>query len=434
MENLGLCKDSVFSFRPHHATNFNGMRSRFLRDITVFSAGSLVVGMLYMLYAILTARLLGDAEYGLFQALMGLHGMAMTLGLVLNVGTLHVVSTAQDTHKAQALGAAMRVALFFGVILCGALALASPIASRFLGADSVFPFVALGLMVFTNIILETLYGGLQGRNQYGVFSMARAIDAIMTMGLGVLLIVSGFSAAGAVGGYAISMGIVCMALLRRRGLYEPNAGIEPVRKEMRGLRQPLAVALALMVVSNVPMLVARARLPEAMAGHYGVLFGLRFGVLTFAMAAAWPLYSRSVSGDGEPGMLRKALATVAVPGIGLLGVSVVAPRLFIGILFGEGYLPAADHLSGYAVYLLAHGLCMVLMFHRAASGSLRGWTLVPPVSVVLSLAWWPALGIATIIAAQTGAWVLWIAVDTGCRTIGTSLGKSREEAEGSSTR
>ena len=404
------------------------MRSRFLRDITVFSAGSLAVGMLYMLYAILTARLLGDAEYGLFQALMGVHGMAMTLGLILNVGTLHVVSTADDAHKAHALGAAVRVALGFGTVLFGAIVLASPVAARFLGTHTIFPFVALGLMVFTNIILETLYGGLQGRSQYGVFSITRSIDAVITMILGVLLIIwTQRSAVGAVGGYAISMGVMSIALLQRRGLYEPNPGIDPIRKEMRALRQPLAVALTLMIVSNVPMLVARARLPEAMAGHYGVLFGLRFGVLTFAMAAAWPLYSRTVSGEGEPGMLRKALATVAIPGIGMLGVSIVAPRLFIRVLFGEAYLPAADHLSGYALYLLAHGPCMVLMFHRAASGSLRGWTLVLPVAVVLSLAWWPALSIATIIAAQSGGWVLWIAADIGCATIGAS----HEEAEGS---
>jgi O-antigen/teichoic acid export membrane protein len=364
-----------------------------------------------MLYAILTARLLGDAEYGLFQALMGLHGMAMALGLILNVGTLHVVSTADDTHKAQALGAAVRVALLFGVLLFGAIVLASPVAARFLDTHTVFPFVALGLMVFTNIILETLYGGLQGRNQYAVFSITRCIDAILTMILGVLLIVAGFSAAGAVGGYAISMGLVSCALLRRRGLYEPNPGIEPIRKEIRGLLQPLAVALTLMIVSNVPMLVARARLPEAMAGQYGILFALRFAVLTFAMAAAWPLYSRSVSGEGEPGMLRKALFTVAVPGIGLLGVGMVAPRLFIHILFGEQYLPAANHLAGYAVYLLIHGLCMVLMFYRIASRNLYAWTLLLPGAVVISLPWWPMLDTTRIILAQTGAWGIWFAAD-----------------------
>lgn len=391
------------------------MRSRFLRDITAFSAGSLVVGMLYMLYAILTARLLGKAEYGLFQALMGLHGMAMTLGLILNVGTLHVVSAAEDDQKAQALGAAMRVSLLLGGLLFAGVALTSPLGARFLSTATIFPFLAVGLMVWTNIILETLYGGLQGRNQYGVFSITRSVDAVLTMILGVLLILwTQRSAVGAVGGYAISTGVMSIVLLRRRGLYEPNPGIDPIRKEMRGLLQPLAVALTLMVVSNAPMLVARARLPDDIAGQYGVLFALRFAVLTFAMAAAWPLYSRTVSGDGEPGMLRKALATAAVPGVGMLAIGLVAPRLFIVVLFGAEFGSAASHLAGYAVYLLLHGLCMVLMFHRAADGSLRGWTLWIPAVLAISPAACPALNTTMLILMQSVAWLAWIVIDAVC--------------------
>jgi O-antigen/teichoic acid export membrane protein len=51
------------------------MRHRFIRDVSAFSLGNLAVGVLFMFYVFLTARLLGEAGYGLFQALMGLrHG------------------------------------------------------------------------------------------------------------------------------------------------------------------------------------------------------------------------------------------------------------------------------------------------------------------------------------------------------------------------
>ena len=90
------------------------MKDRLIKDITFFSLAEAFAGIVYFLFILISARLLGVTNFGLFQAVMGIYGILFLLGHPLKEATIHAIATSQDRLQPLVLGSFLRAALLIG--------------------------------------------------------------------------------------------------------------------------------------------------------------------------------------------------------------------------------------------------------------------------------------------------------------------------------
>ena len=388
------------------------MSRGFLNDVRWFSLTQLVAGLLMLGYMMVAARLLGRegevATFGLFQAVMGLYSIFLVFGFPLNVATLHVVGRALPEDQPSALGNCLMLACSLGGVCAIGLIVAWPQLAGLLRSEGLSLIVEVSMLLVLSFMLTVFYGGLQGRNQYRGFALAKILETAVSFLAGTLLMALGGGVRGAVGGYICGMGIVCLVFLGFRSLYRFDRGRIEWRKELRSLGLPLAVTAVLSFALASPMLLARWRLDATSSGLYAALFSFRNVLQPFALTVSLPLYSRIVADREEPWLAQKALGIVSLLSIGFLIVSIVCPHLCLRVLLGPKFAAAAGYLWEYALTLGLFMMAMVVMFHAAARRTLRLYLLLLPLAGVLTVALWPQLTIGKIIRLQIVAWVAFL--------------------------
>ncbi|MBN1673867.1 MAG: oligosaccharide flippase family protein [Kiritimatiellae bacterium] len=381
-------------------------RFGFLQDVGLFALGHAFAGLVMVLYVFTAARLLGPAEFGLFQSVMGAFGILIAAGSPLNIAAVHSVASAPDAGKPAVLGGLLRVGLGVGAALACCVWLCRPLLAGLTRSRLVLPLLPLSALVVAAPLLTTFYGAIQGRNRYGLFMLLKTGESLLVLVFGTLLILGERRAGSAVGGYACAMWVALLFFLTRRNLYSVrHATFCRNREEFRALLRPLAVLAFLLLTNNYPMIVARSRLPADTAGLFAALFALRNLVLPFAFAVAVPLYSRTVSGSAEAHVFRKALIVTSGVAVGFMATAHLCPLPFFRLVLGPPYLPAAGYMGFYGIGLLLSMLCMVILFRWAAS-SLALSVFIVPVLVVLGMAFLPRLSIEKIIFTQICALLL----------------------------
>jgi len=376
-------------------------RLGFLGDVTLFSAAQALAGAAFGAYVFISARLLGPAEFALFQAVMGVYGILNVFSSPLNIAAVHTVASADETAKSALLGSFVRIATWIGIALAVVVVTASPGLAGLMHSRSPAPFMSLAVLLLASTILTTLYGGLQGRNRYDTFALMKTAESVLVLSAGTSFMIMGYRAGGAVGGYAVAMSTIVVLLLSRRGLCAFGARAAfGGRKQVIALLRPMAVLGLILFVTNYPMLVVRRRLPGDLAGQYGALFSLRNLVFPFALAVAVPLYTRSVSRDRESHLLLKALGTIMCLATVLTGVAMFCPVRFFSLVFGEAYVQASGFMLLYVAALILTMLCMVVMFRGAAIGSFIFAPLAVAALVIVPIATVRRLTIGRIIGTQ----------------------------------
>jgi O-antigen/teichoic acid export membrane protein len=382
----------------------------FIKDVLVFSWAQLVAGIFYFAYMFISARLLGVSDYGLFQSLMGIYGILLVFASPLNMATIHSVATSDDRIKPFALGAYLRVALTLGVCCLALVLVSSPYLAKTLHAASISPFFWLAFLLLVSPVLTTFYGGLQGKNLYPFFSIVKIMESLIVLGIGSVILILRPAPSGAVSGYVVSMAALSVFFFTRRGLFDFRKGRYSIRQNLLSLGGPLAIVGTLMFVCNIPVIIARIRLTEEMAGLFGALFPLRNLVLPFAFATAVPLYSRTVSAHSEPRILLKAILFVLLPGSIFLFISAACPEWFFRTLYGKDFLGASRYMMQYGFALVFHMISMVIMFYNAARHKSAYSLLIIPAAIISSLAILPDLSIGKIIMTQIISWTAYLAI------------------------
>ena len=384
------------------------MKGRYLKDITYFSLAEAFAGIVYFCYILISARLLGIINFGLFQAVMGLYGILFLFGHPLKVATIHAVATSEDQIQRFVLGSFLKIALLIGSAYFILLGVSSPLLVKIFHADSIWPIFNLAFLLLVSTLLTTFYGGLQGKNLYLNFSITKVVGSLIVILLGVALMKMRFGSSGAIAGYAGSMALLTAFFFSRRELFSFRKGPYSIRRDMVPLAKPLAVMGAQLFVLNFPAVVARIRLTEDMAGLFGTLFSLRNLVLPFALAVVLPLYSRTISKQSEPRMLRKAIILILLLGAVFIVVGLLFPTWFLRTFYGGDFAQASRYMTLYGFALLVHMISMVLLFHNAAKETFSFSLLLIPIALTASLIIIPDLSIWKIIIFHILSWGVYL--------------------------
>jgi O-antigen/teichoic acid export membrane protein len=274
----------------------------------------------------------------------------------------------------------------------------------------VYSIIWMAALVTVTAMLVTFYGAIQGRNAYGLYSVAKVAEAAMVLVTGSTLVILGAGASGAVLGYVLGALSPLLFFLTRRQLYTLCQGTASVRAELRTFVSILLVYATALFVSDFSVVLARSRLSAYESGLYAALYSLRQLVLPFCSALAAPLYSRTVSEDQGHTAFVQVLAIVSGLGGAFLAIGVLAPRLPFLLIYGPAFAEASRYVVAYGFALLLLMLSIVTMFYQVARSKIVLVHLLVPVVVLVIASVLPSPSIPRLILSQAIAWGCYLVV------------------------
>ena len=299
--------------------------------LVLFGIASLTVGN--AVFHLLTARLLGPAQYGEVVSLVAAQGL-LTLPFG---GVQYAVArfVAEDAARgdAGAVSAFIRRALFGTLI--GALAItaavtaASPLARHALGVEKLTPVVLASLYMLPALLAPTIWGIAQGLQRFGLISASLIVGVTSRIGLILLLIPLGLGVGGVMGATLVGGTLALLAALPfvLSWVRQPSrAGSGPTNATVLLYVAPvIAGTLAITSLTTIDLIAAKVSLSAHDAGIYGsasfigrLLLYLPMTIATVLLPkvtsrAAVQRDTKFPSNTSSPSGMRKAKFPLGVP-------------------------------------------------------------------------------------------------------------------------
>lgn len=314
--------------------------------------------------SVIAARALGPDDFGILAALLGilLIGNVLALGIQA-VAARRLVRLPID-DRGGAARSMLRDGLVGGVAVTVATLVVSPLLVWLLRLDGWLALVLAAIAFIPLTWAGAQYGVAQGQEAYRRLA---ATYAVIGLGRGIGGVAGALVTHSVVGTMAgLTIGTVAGALAGRV-FVAPLASAAPVRLEgfFADSAHATHALLALFVLTNVDVLLARALLDAEDAGLYGagaVIAKVAFWLPQFVGVVAFPRFADA----------RRARATVmslgAVAVIGLLVVLVTAmvPGVVVAFVGGSAYASLVPIAWMFAAIGATFALAQALLLTRLA--------------------------------------------------------------------
>ena len=366
----------------------SGARSGAL--LAVASALSIVANYAFLLAA---GRILGSANYGSLAALLGLLSVVVLPASALQLAVSREVSrrvAAGEEHAADRFArAVMRLSVLATIpLLVVAFALAAPLSALLhIHSDGI---VVLAEAAFaTALVFPVANGVLQGRQRF--HALAALYLAPFAVRLAVLAVAAaaGYRLGGAVLATVVGAvgGAVLALALIREPLREGARGARPALAGFLRYLGPVAVGvIGIALLTNVDILVVKARFSGDLAGAYGAASAFaRVGFFLPAtiLAVLFPrTAARQARGEETEDILgRSLLATAAFCGLLALFYAAAGVGLVV-TTFGTDFAAGGRVLAPFAIATGLFSLANILVGYHLSRGEMRyAWIVAAGVVV-----------------------------------------------------
>ncbi|MGH3758304.1 lipopolysaccharide biosynthesis protein [Actinophytocola sp.] len=362
---------------------------------------------------VVAARLLVPASFGELGSLLAVLvvGAVPAMGLQ-TVTALRVARmrergplSTRDTGQLYSLGLATS-----GTVTAVALG-AAPLLMILLHLDDIWPMLCLAVALMSITMIGLSYGVLQGTQRFAALAGMLGFEAVGRIGGTVVGLVVFRDATGALAGTAIGAALVATAGWVVCGRPRP---VRHHKGHVGEVLHAVQAMLALVLLVNLDLVLARHNLPAHEAGEYAVGAIVAKMAYWLPQAVAILVLPRLASEDGRRRMVPRALAICAsLDAVVVLAAATMGPTI-VTIIGGEDYAGADIPIWPFAMVGSMLSLVQILLFSRIASADRKStmllWLAVV-VEIVLVTAWLhdeltqvvTAAGIATGLLVITGA-------------------------------
>ena len=309
----------------------------------------MIVAFLNYLFHPLIGRLLSVTEFGEVQTVIALATEVTMAFTAFTVATVHATTNCVDLQECAAIvsvfkkGALALVAIIFLLVLVSVELLAN--VFQF---SSVYPFIALAILLVTTALFMIRQGVLQGRSRFLAVSIGNLLVAGGRVLFALVLIWLGWRAAGAIGGLVMAqlVGLLYVFVQTRQTLDAPKHDAFVVTRirfwrEMRYMGLAFFTTAYVTVLYTADVLVVKSYFSPEIAGMYSGISTVA-KIIFFASSPIAGVLLPSVkllsTFEENRRVFVKAAGMVCLIGGSVLGAFVVVPRFIVALLMGDRYL------------------------------------------------------------------------------------------------
>lgn len=344
--------------------------------------------------SVIAARALGPDGFGILAALLGI----LLIGSVLAMG-LQAVAARRLVHldssaRPGAARSMLRDGFIGGLAVAAATIAVSPLLVWLLRLDGWASILVAAITFIPLTWAGAQYGIAQGRESYRRLA---AVYAVVGLGRGVGGVIGALACGtvlGTMAGLAVgtALGAIAGRIIVAPLAHAPRERLDHFAREAAHATHAL---LALFVLTNIDVLLARALLDAEDAGLYGVgvvIAKVAFWLPQFVGVVAFPRFADSRRGQAT------TIALIAVGAIGLMVVVVTAavPSLVVGFVGGSQYAALAPAAWLFAAIGATFALAQALLLTRLAVDDRRAVIAVWSATLLL-------VGLATLVLPHTVA-------------------------------
>lgn len=340
-------------------------------------AGSLVANFLNYAYHLVIGRQVSAEVYGEAESLISLIAIisvpAMTLGMV---ATKYAATCKADSDA----GGSRQIWLYlnakvfrYGVPIFLLMVVLTPVVGDYLNIDHRVALIAIWVSMYISFFNAINHGLLSGWQKFNQVSLANVVSTGIKFLSGIALVGLGFALGGIVGSIVlatIATYLVTFFALRINIIQKSpviGAAID-TNVDFSALRRyvlPVFIGtLAITILGNADMILAKHSLDDYSAGQYGALTIVSKIIFFATGVIASVLFSMSAEsehkGESSRHILKAALGLVALASTIATAIYFVYPVAILSLLFGDRYQDAAPYLGWFAVAVALYSFANVI--------------------------------------------------------------------------
>jgi hypothetical protein len=349
------------------------------------------------------ARLLVPADFGELGSLLAVLvvGAVPALGLQ-TVVALRVARQHADTGRLFSLG------LTTSAVVTAVAAGAAPLLMVLLHLESVWPALCVAMSLTSITMICLCYGILQGTQRFAAMAGLLACEGVgriggTAVGLAVFRDATGALACTAAGALVVAV-IGWVVVGRPRPARRPRGQVGEVLHAVQAM-------LALVLLVNLDLVLARHHLPAHEAGEYAVGAIVTKIAYWLPQAVAILVLPRLANAEGRRRFVPVALAVCAVlDSVVVLGTATMGSTV-VAVIGGDDYTGSGLPVWAFAVVGSLLSLVQILLYSRIASADRRStlliWGAVVVETVLVTL--WLHDGVSDVVTAAVVATGLLVA-------------------------
>ena len=369
---------------------------RTLQQGFVLLVASTIGNVLQYIFHAYVSRVLGPAEYGVFTALLALYVIvSVPTGIAQTVVAQYVARLRALNESSQVSGlliSSLKYLSLAGVVVFGLVVAASTLIASFLNVPSELPVIAMASIFLVAGGSTAVAGALQGLQRFYALAANGFLGPLIRLIGGVVLIVFGWGAVGALGASTISAVLVVVLglfflrdVLRGNGV-PPNLGLSAVSWYTGVV---LLGTLAFTILTNIDLIVVKHFFSPEEAGYYSAASVLGKIILFFPGTVSTVMFPKTAQrfalGQDASDIVRKSvLVTVGLCGLAAAMLDLF-PSLAVHLLFGNQYDGSISLVSLYGVTMGLYALVQLLMTFYISQEEARFIWLLGGVSTILAI-------------------------------------------------
>lgn len=336
----------------------------FARNSIILFVGTMVANVIGYVFHFAIGRMVSVPVYGEVESLISLIAIiSVPSGALTMAATKFSAETKAENDPAgshEILSYFNKKILKYGLPLFLLAVIASPIVRNYLKIENIWPVVIVFLMMYLSFFAAVAGGVLNGWQKFKDGSIAGIFGAVVKLIAAILFVKVGFAAGGVIGGFALgalatyilTLHYLSFILRKKKQTsdYISKIDLSSVKKYII----PVFVGnLAITILSNADMILAKHNLDLNMAGEYGALTVVSKIIFFATGIIATVLFSMSAEqhykNDNSMKTFKQAFFLMSV--LGFLAVLVYAlfPKFILFMLFGDKYRSVAGYLAWFAV-------------------------------------------------------------------------------------
>lgn len=337
----------------------------FARNSLILFTGSMAANVLGYLFHLLLGRMVSITIYGQAESLFALANI-----ISVPAAALTMVATKFSAADKASGSPGSSAVLFhylnkkifkYGLPLLIILIIFSPYFSQFFKIKSNLPIIFVWITLLISLFSCISGGILNGWQKFAESSWATVAGAAFKLVAVYFLIKLGLATGGILGSFMLSVLVSYLIILYfLKFIFSGRDEDMKINKKIfdfssiKNFIWPVLIGnLALSVLSNVDMMIAKHNIDDIASGQYGALTIVSKIIFFATSAIVSVLFAMSAENHYKKTdsvkIIRQAAWAIAILSLGALAVYFMAPNLVMWMLFGNKYNSVAKYLGPLAI-------------------------------------------------------------------------------------